>query len=160
MVFAFTFEAASFLCKAWRTPNQVSKRYVARIKRWPLVDKDSTNQGVIDLPLTPSDERPKWKVANLNGKPSITLWRLRCKSPEGIVLELQPVTGRTHQLRVHLATLGSGIEGDSLYGDNPIKWDPNDLTGKILHLHAEVLSFPHPETNDRVEFSARASWYK
>jgi len=159
MVFARTCRAASFLCKAWRTPNnQVSKKYLACVKRWPPIEEESKTEGIIELPLSPSHERPKWKVDHLNGKKSTTLWWLRSKGPEGIVLELAPLTGRTHQLRVHLAKIGGGIEGDSLYGDNPIKWDPSNLTGHFLHLHAEKLSFPHPDTNEMTEFFSRVNW--
>lgn len=158
MVFALTCQAASFLCKAWRTPNQVYKGYLASVKRWPPVDQESETEGVIELPLSPSHERPKWRVEHLNGKPSKTCWCLRSKGPTGIVLELLPLTGRTHQLRVHLASIGGGIEGDSLYGDKPISWDPGNLNGPYLHLHAETLSFPHPDTNETIKFLSKENW--
>jgi len=77
-----------------------------------------------------------------------------------ILLELKPVTGRTHQLRVHCAALGSGIVGDSLYGDNPIVLDLTSLIEEKeppalhLRLHAYKLSFPHPITDKVDEFSS------
>jgi tRNA pseudouridine32 synthase / 23S rRNA pseudouridine746 synthase len=75
----------------------------------------------------------------------------------GIVLELRPITGRTHQLRLHCAHVGSGIIGDSLYGKDRLcdirTYDPNDATrnhenGPHLMLHAAVLTFPRPPTHD------------
>jgi tRNA pseudouridine32 synthase/23S rRNA pseudouridine746 synthase len=114
-------------------------------------------EGIIELPLSPSQERLKWKV-DKNGKYSKTLWKIRKVEPNLITLVLTPVTGRTHQLRIHLAEVGSGIDGDSLYGDNPETWDPGNATGRRLNLHAEHLSFPHPETAELMEFSSDVSW--
>ena len=156
VVFARTQEAASFLGKAWRAQDQVTKRYVAQVKRWPPYN-DKQMTGIIELPLGPSAERLKWKVDE-NGKPSKTLWKIR-KVVDGLItLELTPVTGRTHQLRIHLAEIGSGIEGDTLYGDNPEKWNPDSSTGRRLRLHAEYLSLPHPKTAETMTFFAHASW--
>ena len=158
MVFARTKEAASFLGKAWRERDQVSKTYVARVKRWPPYSSDKKQlEGTIELPLVSSDERLKWKVDE-NGKPSTTLWKIRKADEDVITLELTPVTGRTHQLRIHLAEIGSGIEGDTLYGDHPEIWDPNNPKGNRLCLHAENLCFPHPETGELMEFSCELSW--
>lgn len=156
VIFARTQEAASFLGKAWRSQDQVTKRYVAQVKRWPPYNVKQM-AGTIELPLGPSAERPKWKVDE-NGKPSKTLWKIRDVDDEFITLELTPVTGRTHQLRIHLAAVGSGIEGDSLYGDNPEKWNSDSANGRRLRLHAEYLSLPHPKTGETMAFSAKVSW--
>ena len=76
-----------------------------------------------------------------------------------IVLELQPITGRTHQLRIHCAAIGSGIEGDTLYGDSPIEWDGTAESAKhMLCLHAHRLKFPHPKTGEMMEFTSKAGW--
>ena len=76
------------------------------------------------------------------------------------MLELQPVTGRTHQLRIHCAAIGSGIEGDTLYGDNPIEWDGTAESAKhTLCLHAQRLTFPHPKTGEMMEFTSKAGWH-
>lgn len=95
----------------------------------------------------------------------------------GVVLELRPVTGRTHQLRIHCAHVGSGIVGDSLYGKDRISntqvYDPNDAArnavenGPHLMLHASELTFPRPPKEDETPnhdakactFSAWPSWY-
>ena len=114
-------------------------------------------EGIIELPLSPSKERLKWKVDN-GGKPCKTMWKIRKVEPNLKTLDLTPVTGRTHQLRIHLAEVGSGIDGDSLYGDNPETWDPENALGRRLNLHAEHLSFPHPETTELMDFSSDVSW--
>jgi tRNA pseudouridine32 synthase / 23S rRNA pseudouridine746 synthase len=95
----------------------------------------------------------------------------------GILLELRPITGRTHQLRLHCAHVGSGIVGDSLYGKDRLcdkhTYDPNDATrinenSPHLMLHAAVLTFPRPPTDDDkitgtltpCTVTAWPSWYK
>ena len=178
LVFARTDEAASKLCEAWRNRDSVKKYYLARCLRWPPFHDAQKEEGEINLPLAPSDERLKWKVVDENedgAKPSKTLWsvyksqKLGKESREehvgtdeesaSLVLELQPVTGRTHQLRIHCAAIGSGIEGDTLYGDNPIEWDGTAESAKhILCLHAHRLQFPHPKTGEIMEFTSKAGW--
>ena len=157
MVFARSKEVASFLGKAWQERDRVAKGYVARVKRWPPYDECMQTEGIIELALIPIEERLKWKV-DKNGKPSKTLWKIRKVEHELITLDLTPITGRTHQLRIHLAEVGSGIEGDSLYGDNPMVWHPENPGGRRLYLHAEHLSFPHPQTSEIMNFTSKISW--
>lgn len=174
MVFAKSRDAASFLCEAWRAQS-VEKVYVAVVRKWPPFQERGEKSGIIDLPLEPSEIEPlKWQVAdnsNPDKKPSQTKWKVLkqnyclpdwCKAIygnegdamfSGIVLELRPITGRTHQLRVHCAEVGSGILGDSLYGEDRIwdtsRYNPNDAArydanGPRLMLHASELTFPRP----------------
>jgi len=89
----------------------------------------------------------------------------------GLVLELKPITGRTHQLRVHCAHVGSGIIGDSLYGKDQLSdtavYNPSrsaslekeEETGINLLLHAWKLSFPHPVSKKRLEVCSWPRWY-
>ena len=168
-MFARNEQAASKLCQAWRERDQVSKIYLARVKDWPPFYKEKISEGRIDVPLAPSEERLKWKI-QMDGKPSTTLWKIYgtkddCISDavddsDSVVLALTPVTGRTHQLRVHCAHVGSGIEGDSLYGDHRIEWNPEQASTRVLCLHAHQLSFPHPRTGEQMEFCSMPSWYK
>ena len=179
LVFARTEFAASKLCEAWRTRDCVKKYYLARCLNWPPYHDDQEGNGEINLSLAPSDERLKWKVVRDDedgAKSSTTLWSMhqpqklaengrgsKDDSKDGtsapVVLALQPVTGRTHQLRIHCAAVGSGIEGDSLYGDNPIEWDGTAKSAKhTLCLHAHRLRFPHPTTSEMMEFMSEASW--
>jgi tRNA pseudouridine32 synthase/23S rRNA pseudouridine746 synthase len=171
MVFARTVDAASKLCKAWRE-RDASKVYLARVKTWPPFEHEGKTSGNIDLPLAAMEnERLKWEVkdTSLGGKPSHTEWSIfndgseGCGKPQSyITLELKPVTGRTHQLRVHCAAIGSGISADSLYGDNPIPIDQIALeSGSVsqsLRLHAMKLSFPHPMTGSIQTFETEHCW--
>lgn len=153
---------ASKLSCAWRE-QQVSKVYLARVKNWPPFHREKKRKGRIDMPMAPSDERLKWKI-QADGKPSTTLWQVCEPTANGdeesgsVVLRLTPLTGRTHQLRVHCAAVGSGIEDDSLYGDSRVEWRPRQPDTRVLCLHAHKLSFPHPCTGEIVEFVSWPSW--
>lgn len=173
MVFARNKETVSTLSKAWREREKVSKLYLVRINSWPPYHHHKESSGRIDLSLSPSEERLKWKIDS-GGKPSTTLWNVwkfsdkdDCQflgaenGSSSVILELIPVTGRTHQLRVHCAAVGSGIEGDSLYGDERVEWNSSkQFTGTGLRLHAHKLSFPHPSTGKVMTFSSMPCWLK
>ena len=191
MVFARNQAAASTLSRAWRERDQVSKIYLASVEHWPpLHGSNAESVGRVELLLAPSDERLKWKVVHANDtntkekvvhandtntkeKPSITLWKVleeRHKSSSGgdsdrhsVILELKPITGRTHQLRIVCAHLGSGIEGDSLYGKDKLAHLGGG--GRRLLLHAHKLSFVHPGSksdtaDDICEFISWPEWYQ
>jgi tRNA pseudouridine32 synthase / 23S rRNA pseudouridine746 synthase len=114
--------------------RRVAKRYEAIVHG--LVGNDN---GQIDLPLlTDWPNRPRQKVDHDRGKPSLTRWRVlaRDASLSTTRLQLEPVTGRSHQLRVHLAAIGHAIVGDTLYA--PTATEPR------LLLHACELRLPHP----------------
>lgn len=109
--------------------------------------KDET--GEIDLPLTCDwPARPKQKVDLVSGKPSLTRWQVAARGldAEGrpwTRMELTPVTGRSHQLRVHMASLGHPILGDELYATSP--W--REASPRLM-LHAQSLKLPHPSTGE------------
>jgi tRNA pseudouridine32 synthase/23S rRNA pseudouridine746 synthase len=153
LVFARTPEAASKLCKSWRERDRVVKIYVAIVEDWsPQADLDTEQaEREICLPLAPhASERLKWQVNEKDGKECRTICKVLRKTNVGVQLELRPVTGRTHQLRVHCAATGGPIRGDSLYGT------PRE--GEPLYLHAHRLSFPHPTTQQVVEFEVFPPW--
>ena len=92
--------------------RQVAKAYVARVAGTVAGDA-----GRIDLPLACDwPNRPRQMVTPL-GKPALTDWQVIAREPWATRLRLRPLTGRSHQLRVHLAALGHPILGDPLYGD-------------------------------------------
>ncbi|MFQ5643081.1 MAG: pseudouridine synthase [Thiogranum sp.] len=127
----------------------VQKRYIA------VVDGCmQSSRGEIDLPLVADwPNRPRQKVDRVNGKPSTTRFRVvgRDRDNNSTRVELRPVTGRTHQLRVHLRALGHGILGDRLYADG------NAATrSDRLMLHADSLAFPHPHTREPMKFECTA----
>jgi tRNA pseudouridine32 synthase/23S rRNA pseudouridine746 synthase len=115
--------------------RRVAKRYEAVVRGDVAGD-----EGVIHLPLlTDWPNRPRQKVDHANGKPSLTRWRVLSRDAMANTtrLALEPVTGRSHQLRVHLAAIGHAIVGDALYA--PVPEAPR------LLLHACELRLPHPE---------------
>jgi tRNA pseudouridine32 synthase / 23S rRNA pseudouridine746 synthase len=125
----------------------VHKRYTA------VVDGNvSNNEGEIDLPLlTDWPNRPLQKVDAENGKPSLTRYTVlsRNRAQNNSRLLLEPVTGRSHQLRVHLRELGHPIWGDALYAPAPVL----ALSSRLL-LHATSLSFSHPASGKALQFNS------
>ncbi len=123
----------------------VEKRYAA------ILDGNITpDSGEIRLPLCPDpDNRPRQMVHHTYGKPAVTTFEVVGRKDGRTWVRLRPVTGRTHQLRVHMAHpdgLGTPIVGDELYG----------LKHRRLYLHAEYLSFVHPVTGERITIEKRA----
>lgn len=80
------------------------------------------------------------------GKEALTAFRVLCATPKGALLECRPVTGRLHQVRVHLASLGAAILGDDAYGPSEVR-----RASPRLALHAHRLSFAHPVTGEKID---------
>ena len=117
--------------------RQTQKHYIARVS-----GQVSADYGSIDLPLICDwPNRPKQKVCYQHGKTSLTHYQVLSRSTDQCRLKLMPVTGRSHQLRVHLQWLGHPILGDKFYA-NPQAL----LAAPRLLLHAERLEFRHPDT--------------
>lgn len=117
--------------------RRVHKRYVAVLSG--LVAGDPQGWQQLDLPLlTDWPNRPRQKIDHLEGKPSLTRWRVLSRDDDAgrTRVELEPLTGRTHQLRVHMLALGHPIIGDALYGP------PTTAGSERLLLHARHLSLP------------------
>lgn len=132
IIFARSIEVHRTLSDAFAN-RTVSKTYHARVHGRPDADA-----GLIDLPIGRDwNERPRRQVDLQTGKPSRTRWAVEATGPDTSLLRLEPDTGRTHQLRVHLAAFGHPILGDRLYG--------NDDNESRLLLHASGLCFAHPE---------------
>lgn len=115
-------------------------------------DADAEGWHTINLPLIVDwPNRPRSIVSHELGKPSITRWRVLQHGPDTTRVALQPVTGRSHQLRVHLQALGHPILGDALYAT------PQALAASPrLLLHATELSLPEPDTGDMLHFHSAA----
>jgi tRNA pseudouridine32 synthase/23S rRNA pseudouridine746 synthase len=124
--------------------RQVHKRYVAIVCGEPPGES-----GEIGLPLAPDwPNRPRQQVDWVRGRPSLTRWRVLAREARGCTrIEFEPVTGRSHQLRVHAAAMGWPIAGDPLYGPvHPQTQAP--LPDGRLMLHASELALPHPDTGE------------
>lgn len=130
----------------------VKKRYVAVVAG--RLEAPSQEWGSVDLPLICDwPNRPRQVVDPLRGKPSLTRWRVLGHDADGgsTRVELEPVTGRSHQLRVHMSELGHPILGDPLYAS------PAQRTqAPRLLLHACALAFTHPATGETLAFERPA----
>jgi len=141
LLFARTLEVQRALGAAFST-RQVHKRYVAQVA--PALRTHIGVWHTVDLPIGFDwDERPKRRIDLENGKPSKTRYcalpKLPCATSSRVALE--PLTGRTHQLRLHLAAIGHPILGDTLYAPS----DVQAMAARLL-LHAETLRLAHPVT--------------
>lgn len=122
----------------------VEKRYVAIVAG--LLQPDA---GEVDLPIAADwPNRPLRKIDTASGKSSLTRYRLLDQIADTTRVELEPVTGRTHQLRIHMAAIGHPILGDALYG--------NAACASRLMLHARSLSFAHPDSAEPLNFLSEA----
>ncbi|MGM0421740.1 MAG: pseudouridine synthase [Pseudomonadota bacterium] len=144
MVLAQTAEAHKNLSLQFEQ-RQTAKTYIARVHGYIAED-----EGEITLPLNKDwPNRPKQMVDPVNGKASHTCWQVIAREADNITkVRLTPLTGRTHQLRVHMHSLGFPILGDDLYAT------PEALAAAPrLQLHAETLAFNHPVSGVRCSFT-------
>jgi len=131
--------------------RKIDKSYVAIVHGMP-----SPDSGLIDVPLIADwPNRPLQKVDFVQGKPSQTAYQVLGYDNERDQsrLQLEPLTGRSHQLRVHLHSIGHPIVGDLLYR-HPDTLPP---TGRLM-LHATELEFVHPQTNELLTISCHAAF--
>ena len=123
--------------------GEVAKQYVAIVE-----GRLQGDSGVVDAPLAADwPHRPRQVVDFERGKPSLTRWRVLERTTDSTRLLLQPATGRTHQLRVHLQWLGHPIRGDALYAAAPLRADR-------LLLHATRIALVHPQTGSPCHFAS------
>ena len=142
--------------------GRISKTYWAVVDGGPVEDK-----GTIDLPLGRLNvERGWWQKVDPEGQPSVTKWRVMGRF-DGLAskltwLAMEPITGRTHQLRVHCAAMGWPIIGDSIYGHDAVArrarnesfvLKPGEPT---LHLHAREIVIPISRNKEPVRVQAPA----
>ena len=146
ILIAKDYESYVYLQKQF-TKRTVAKRYLAVLDGVP--ENDS---GFIDLPLRVDlDNRPYQLVCYEYGKPARTRYEVQKRVDDRTFIHLYPITGRTHQLRVHAAHpsgLNVPILGDDLYGNK----------NERLFLHAEYLEFNHPKTGERMAFTVPADF--
>jgi len=127
--------------------RRVKKTYLALVQ-----GAVQAGAGRIEAPIG-RDPKNRMRMAVVaDGRPSVTGYRVRERFPDWTYLELDLVTGRTHQIRVHLAALGHSIAGDTVYGTGTARRGPDGL--ERLFLHAWRLVFAAPATGDLVRVEA------
>jgi tRNA pseudouridine32 synthase/23S rRNA pseudouridine746 synthase len=124
--------------------GKVGKIYWAVVEGGPDAD-----EGRIDIALSKRDEtRGWWMKADPNGMPSSTTWKVMGRGDRMTWLALEPLTGRTHQLRVHCAAMGWPLVGDTIYGTAPRQGGP------ALQLHAREVTVPISKNKPPVKVTA------
>lgn len=147
VVVAYTPKVMRYMQKQFAA-RTVKKRYVAVLDG--LTDKP--DEGVISIPLSPDlTNRPYQTADYVNGKEAVTRYRITGTQGGKTLIELYPLTGRTHQLRMHCALadgLGVPILGDRLYGRR----------AERMYLHAEAITFTHPMTGKTITVEKKADF--
>lgn len=130
--------------------HSITRKYNAIVYNSPKQD-----QGTIDAPIgRHPKERKKMAITNNGGRHAVTHYKVLERLGKYTFIEAQLETGRTHQIRVHMASIGHPLLGDEVYGS---KNQPFKLAGQVLH--ARVLGFIHPRTNEYMEFEAQLPEY-
>ena len=145
MVMALDEEAQRALSRQF-AERMVEKRYVAVVLGGPADD-----QGAIDLPMRKDFDRPpRHQIDPLHGRPSVTHWHVVSRLDDRTRLDVRPLTGRSHQIRLHLATIGHPVLGDNLYAPEAAR----AMADRLL-LHAEELSLTHPGSGARLTWNCQ-----
>ena len=143
MVFGLTPHAQRHLSKQFED-RRTKKAYIARV-----AGRLTPKAGTVDLPMIVDwPNRPRQMIDHATGKPAVTEWRVMRMRDDETRVRLHPLTGRSHQLRVHMAETGHPILGDPLYATGPAADYPR------LMLHAESLRIKHPESGMHMTFTA------
>jgi tRNA pseudouridine32 synthase/23S rRNA pseudouridine746 synthase len=125
--------------------RRTSKRYIARV--WGRMAEDS---GRVDMPLaTDWENKPRQRVDWENGRASKTEWLVLEREDQATRVQLNPLTGRTHQLRVHMLAIGHPMLGDQFYATGAAL-----AAADRLQLHAEQLTFFHPDDGREMTFTS------
>jgi tRNA pseudouridine32 synthase/23S rRNA pseudouridine746 synthase len=140
-------KALAALGKLFRN-GKVGKTYWAVVEGAPRED-----EGLIDMPLGKhAPNRGWWMKPDANVQPARSTWKVMGRAGGLTWLALEPLTGRTHQLRVHCAEMGFPILGDPIYGSAPR--NSVSLVGPALHLHSRAVIVPISKNKEPVKVTA------
>jgi len=153
LIMARGIEAQRRISKAFET-RQVHKRYMAVVIDKPEpIEKDADGWASIEGSILLDWSNRPLHIIHPDGKPSQSRWRMLKSSDSASLIELEPVTGRTHQLRVHMQSIGHPMLGDSLYAPPEVR----SLTSRLM-LHAKSIQLAHPFTEEPLSFDSSLSW--
>ncbi len=144
MVFALNKKAESNIKTQFQN-RMTEKYYVALVQG--VMQQDS---GKIELAMKADKANPPLQMLAEDGKNATTYFEVLERRDNATLVKLKPVTGRTHQLRLHMQSLGHTILGDDFYGD-----EANIAASKRLCLHAEHLQFTHPYCQQLINFYSK-----
>jgi len=125
--------------------EMMAGRRVRRCYRAVVVGEDLPETGTVDSPVGRDPDNPTLMAAGV-GRPAVTHFEVLREASGHAMLRVRLETGRTHQIRVHLAAIGHPVYADPLYG--------TAVPGRRLWLHAERLSFEHPVTGEHLSFES------
>lgn len=128
--------------------EQLSERLMEKHYRAMVYGKMKEPSGVIEKPIGRSKTDRKKMAVDENGRWAKTEWKVLKEYPDRSLLDVHIITGRTHQIRVHMSSIGHPVLGDPLYGHKRMPDVPR------LMLHAYSLEFTHPATEERMRFTA------
>lgn len=135
--------------------EQIKDHSINRIYKGIVIGNIKEDEGVIETTIgRNSNDRKKMAINVKNGKEAITHYKVIKRFEKYTYMEFKLETGRTHQIRVHMASLGHPLLGDAVYGPNKCQFK---LQGQTLH--AQTIGFIHPTTGEYVEFNAPLPYY-
>lgn len=149
LVVAKTQAAMDGLVKAFASHKSIEKTYLAIVHARPRLDSGRIENLIGRHPV----DRKKMAIVEKNGKLAITNWKIASQSSRISVVECRIETGRTHQIRVHMASLGCPVIGDKVYGKSALDKQLDPVPMRQM-LHAWKLTLYHPVKNEKMTFEA------